>query len=168
MTLPEATTHQDRLLTLNVETAPRLPTEVPGVTITPLFLDRENGVWVLYGCFAPGTVLPTHFHTGTVHFYTTKGRWNYVEYPGDPQTAGSYLYEPGGSIHTFSVPAEASEAAEGIMVVHGANINFVGGEYHSIMDAGAIESAILGAVQAGMMPMPRYIRPRGGAEFSVG
>ena len=100
MTLPEATTHRDRLLTLNVETAPRLPTEVPGVTITPLFLDRENGVWVLYGCFAPGTVLPTHFHTGTVHFYTTKGRWNYVEYPGDPQTAGSYLYEPGGSIHT--------------------------------------------------------------------
>lgn len=168
MALPQATTHQDRLLTLNVAAAPRLPTEVPGVTITPLFLDRENGVWVLYGCFAPGTVLPTHFHTGTVHFYTTKGQWNYLEYPGDPQTAGSYLYEPGGSIHTFSVPADASEAAEGIMVVYGANINFVDGEYHSTMDAGAIEAAILGAVQAGMMPMPRYIRPRGGAEFSAG
>jgi quercetin dioxygenase-like cupin family protein len=167
MALPEVTTHQDRLLTVNVNEVGCLPTEMPGVTITPLFLDRENGVWVLYGKFEPGTVLPTHFHTGTVHFYTTKGAWNYLEYPQDPQTAGSYLYEPGGSIHTFSVPADATEAAEGVMVVYGANINFVNGEYHSIMDAGAIEAAVLGAVKAGAIPMPKYIRPKGGAEFST-
>ena len=167
MPLPTATTHQDRLLTVNTETAPRLPTEMPGVTITPLFLDRENGIWVLFGRFEPGTVLPKHFHTGTVHFYTTRGMWQYAEYPEDPQTAGSYLYEPGGSVHTFKVPADASDAAEGIMVVHGANINFVGEEYHSIMDAGAIEASILGAVAAGMIPMPRYIRPNGGADFSA-
>ena len=152
MALPEVTTHQDRLLTVNVNEVGCLPTEMPGVTITPLFLDRENGVWVLYGKFEPGTVLPTHFHTGTVHFYTTKGAWNYLEYPQDPQTAGSYLYEPGGSIHTFSVPADAK----------GLN-----GEYHSIMDAGAIEAAVLGAVKAGAIPMPKYIRPKGGAEFST-
>ncbi|RAS09412.1 cupin domain-containing protein [Cupriavidus alkaliphilus] len=164
---PPASTQQDRLLTLNTDTAPRLPTEVPGVTITPLFLDREHGTWVLYGRFEPGTILPKHFHTGTVHFYTTRGMWQYAEYPDDPQTAGSYLYEPGGSIHTFTVPADATEAAEGFMVVHGANVNFVGDNYHSIMDAGAIETAILGAVSAGMMPMPRYIRPNGGAAFSA-
>ncbi|WP_454736089.1 2,4'-dihydroxyacetophenone dioxygenase family protein [Cupriavidus necator] len=167
MALPDVTTHQDRLLSLNINEVPRLPTEAPGVTITPLFLDRERGIWVLYGKFEPGTVLPTHFHTGTVHFYTTKGMWTYAEYPGDPQTAGSYLYEPGGSIHTFTVPSDATEAAEGFMVVYGANINFVDGEYHSIMDAGAIEAAIIGAVKMGMMPMPRYIRPKGGAEFST-
>lgn len=167
MALPEVTTHQDRLLTVNINEVGGLPTEMPGVTITPLFLDRENGVWVLYGRFEPGTVLPTHFHTGTVHFYTTKGQWNYVEYPHDPQTAGSYLYEPGGSMHTFSVPADAKEAAEGVMVVYGANINFVNGEYHSIMDAGAIEAAVLGAVKMGAIPMPKYIRPKGGAEFST-
>lgn len=167
MALPDVFTHQDRLLTVNTNGEPRLPTEVEGVTITPLFLDREHGVWVLYGRFEPGVVLPTHFHTGTVHFYTTKGVWNYLEYPDDPQTAGSYLYEPGGSIHTFSVPADASEAAEGFMVVYGANINFVDGNYRSIMDAGAIEESILGAVKMGMIPMPRYIRPKGGAEFSA-
>ncbi|NOV26507.1 2,4'-dihydroxyacetophenone dioxygenase [Cupriavidus necator] len=167
MALPAVTTHQDRLLTLNTETAARLPTEVPGVTFTPLFLDPEHGIWVLYGRFEPGTVLPRHFHTGTVHFYTTRGMWQYAEYPEDPQSAGSYLYEPGGSIHTFTVPADASEAAEGFMVVHGANVNFAGDDYHSIMDAGAIETAILGAVGAGLMPMPCYIRPNGGASFSV-
>ncbi|GAA7769172.1 2,4'-dihydroxyacetophenone dioxygenase [Cupriavidus sp. SHE] len=166
MPLPQATTHQERLLTINTNEVPRLPTEVPGTTITPLFLDRENGVWVLYGRFEPGTVLPTHFHTGTVHFYTTRGMWNYAEYPGDPQTAGSYLYEPGGSMHTFMVPADASEPAEGLMVVYGANINFVNGEYHSIMDAGAIEETLLAAVRLGAMQMPKYIRPKGGAEFA--
>ena len=165
MPLPQATTHQEHLLTINTAEVPRLPTDVPGTTITPLFLDRENGVWVLYGRFEPGTVLPTHFHTGTVHFYTTRGMWHYAEYPDDPQTAGSYLYEPGGSMHTFMVPADASEPAEGLMVVYGANINFVNGDYHSIMDAGAIEE-VLAAVKLGAMPMPKYIRPKGGAEFA--
>jgi len=167
MALPNVITHQDRLLTININESLRLPTEVPGVTITPLFLDREHGIWVLYGRFEPGTILPTHFHTGTVHFYTTRGMWRYAEYPDDPQTAGSYLYEPGGSIHTFTVPADATEAAEGFMVVYGANINFVNGQYHDIMDAGAIEGAILSAVQMGVIPMPRYIRPKGGAGFST-
>jgi 2,4'-dihydroxyacetophenone dioxygenase len=72
MALREVTTHQDRLLTININDA--TPPAMDGVSLTPLFLDRENGVWVLYGKFAPGTVLPTHFHTGTVHFFTTKGR----------------------------------------------------------------------------------------------
>lgn len=159
MALPGTLTKQDRLLTVNVNEEPRLPTASPGTTITPLFLDREHGVWVLYGRFEPGTTLPTHFHTGTVHFFTTKGRWNYLEHAADPQTAGSYLYEPGGSVHTFTVPADATEAAEGFMVVYGANINFVDGEYRDILDAGAIEEGILQAVAAGLMPMPRFIRP---------
>jgi hypothetical protein len=54
MALPEVTTHQDRLLTININDA--TPPAMDGVSLTPLFLDRENGVWVLYGKFAPGTV----------------------------------------------------------------------------------------------------------------
>lgn len=56
--------------------------------------------------FHPGVVLPTHYHTGTVHLWTLSGRWNYLEYPDQPQRAGSYLFEPGSSIHTLSVPAD--------------------------------------------------------------
>uniref|UniRef100_UPI003F492231 2,4'-dihydroxyacetophenone dioxygenase family protein n=1 Tax=Cupriavidus yeoncheonensis TaxID=1462994 RepID=UPI003F492231 len=168
MPLPNVVTHQDRLLSVNINESHEFPGSEPGSTIIPLFLDRENGVWVLYGKFDPGTTLPPHFHTGTVHFFTTKGQWNYVEYPEDPQTAGSYLYEPGGSVHTFSVPADAKEPAEGFMVVYGANVIFSEGEFHSVRDAGAIEEGILAAARKAGIPVPRYIRPKGGAEFSVG
>lgn len=168
MAIPEVTTKQSRLLTVNVNDSPGVPLHPPGTTIFPLFLDRENGVWVLYAKFAPGTILPTHFHTGTVHFFTTKGMWNYLEHPEDPQTGGSYLYEPGGSIHTFSVPADAKEPAEGFMVVHGANVNFEEGEYHSILDAGAIEEVVRRAMRKGYVSeMPNYIRPSDGAKYST-
>jgi 2,4'-dihydroxyacetophenone dioxygenase len=156
MALPEVTTHQDRLLTININDA--TPPAMDGVSLTPLFLDRENGVWVLYGKFAPGTVLPTHFHTGTVHFFTTKGRWNYREYPNDLQTAGSYLYEPGGSVHTFTVPDDATEDAEGFMVVKGANVNFVDGVYQNITDAGSLEEMFLSFAKATGSPL-NFIRP---------
>ncbi|WP_316154106.1 2,4'-dihydroxyacetophenone dioxygenase family protein [Cupriavidus sp. BIC8F] len=168
MTLPKVVTHQDRLLSVNINESHEFPGSEPGSTIIPLFLDRENGVWVLYGKFEPGTTLPPHFHTGTVHFFTTKGQWNYIEYPEDPQTAGSYLYEPGGSVHTFSVPADAKEPAEGFMVVYGANVIFSEGEFQSVRDAGAIEEGILAAARKAGIPVPRYIRPKGGAEFSAG
>lgn len=166
MALPTATTHQDRLLTVNIHQEPVMPGDV---SLTPLFLDPENGVWVMYGRFAPGTVLPTHYHTGTVHFFTTKGQWNYTEYPDDPQVAGSYLFEPGGSIHSFSVPADASEPAEGFFVVNGANVNFVDGAYQDITDAVSLEGMLQAMVKSGVMAsMPRYIRPGAGAGFSVG
>lgn len=158
MKIPGATPHQDqvRLLTVNIHDA-NIPS-IDGVSLTPLFLDRENGVWVLYGKFAPGTVLPTHFHTGTVHFYTTKGRWNYKEYPDDPQTAGSYLYEPAGSVHTFVVPSDATEDAEGFMVVSGANVNFVDGQYADIQDAGWFEEMFLAFEKTSGVPF-NFILP---------
>lgn len=158
--------HQSHLLTININESPYLPGGGQGASIIPLFLDRENGIWVLYGKFQPGTRLPTHFHTGVVHFYTTKGRWNYLEYPNDVQTAGSYLYEPGGSIHTFTVPDDAPEDAEGFMVVHGANVNFDGEKFLGIRDAGAIEDGILKYANANQMPTPRYITPGKGAHFT--
>ena len=166
MALPQVTTHQDRLLTVNVKETIALPL-MDGVSLTPLFLDRDNGVWVLFGRFEPGVVLPTHFHTGNVHFFTTKGTWSYVEYPNDPQTEGSYLFEPAGSVHTLMVPKDAKEPAEGIFIVNGANVNFVNGEYQDVTDAGSIEHAILEAVKAGLVPMPKYITAKSGARFST-
>lgn len=160
MATPTSITHQDELLTVNINDMRYLPGAAPGSEIVPLFLDRENGIWVLYGKFAPGTRLPKHFHTGTVHFFTTKGEWNYVEYPQNPQTAGSYLYEPAGSIHTFAVPETAKEHAEGFMVVYGANINFEGENITGIRDAGAIEDGILAYAKAQGLPIPGYITPQ--------
>ncbi|QBF34049.1 2,4'-dihydroxyacetophenone dioxygenase family protein [Thalassococcus sp. S3] len=166
MPLPQTITHQDRLLTLKVNDADAVQHPVDGYTIQPLFLDPENGTWVLYAKFPPGTKLPQHFHTGTVHFLTTKGMWHYVEYPEDKQTAGSYLYEPGGSIHQFCVPEDATEAAEGFMVVSGANINFdEDGNFIDIMDAGAIEMALRAACQMAGREMPNFIKPGAESDF---
>jgi 2,4'-dihydroxyacetophenone dioxygenase len=142
--------------TLNIADSP-LPA-LEGVSLTPLFLDRENGVWVMYGRFAPGTVLPTHFHTGSVHFFTTKGRWAYSEYPDDPQVAGSYLYEPGGSMHTFTVPVDATEDAEGFFVINGANLNFVDGLFQNVTDAGSLEE-MLRALATATNSQLRFIGP---------
>jgi len=166
--LPTLINHQDNLLTVNINEEEAIPNPLDGTIINPLFLDAENGVWVLYVSFKPGTLLPKHFHTGTVHFFTTKGAWHYVEYPDDKQTAGSYLYEPGGSIHTFTVPESATENAEGFMVVHGANVNFDDdGNYMNTMDAGWIEQLLHELTKAsGQKKMPRYIKPKSVAGYS--
>jgi len=87
--LPSLINHQDNLLTVNINEEEAIPNPLDGTVINPLFLDAENGVWVLYVSFKPGTLLPKHFHTGTVHFFTTKGMWHYVEYPDDKQTVAT-------------------------------------------------------------------------------
>lgn len=169
MALPQVINHQDELLTLNIADQEPVRHPVDGYDIQPLFLDPENGIWVLHAKFPPGTTLPRHFHTGTVHFFTTKGSWNYVEHPEQKQMAGSYLYEPGGSIHQFCVPEDAEENAEGFMVVTGANINFDDdGNLQDITDAGAIEQAIIGVCQMAGRAVPRYIRPGADAAYAGG
>lgn len=166
MSLPDIINHQDLLLTLNTNEEKIIRDVLPGVDIYPLFLDIENGTWVLRAQFKPGVTLPKHFHTGVVHFYTLGGTWNYLEYPDQPQTAGSYLYEPGGSIHTFHCP-EDSEGADGFMMVSGANINFdEDGNLMNIMDAGWIEQVIIAAAQSQGL-VPRYIKPGGMAKLST-
>ncbi|MHA7858762.1 MAG: 2,4'-dihydroxyacetophenone dioxygenase family protein [Henriciella sp.] len=155
--------HQPYLLTLNRHEGAEIKDALPGVHVTPCFIDVENGLWVLYSRFEPGTILPTHYHTGTVHFYTTKGAWAYVEHPEDVQTEGSYLYEPGGSIHTF----ESKDGAEGFMVVNGANINFdADGQFMNIMDAAWIEQVLIEVAKQTGQKLPRYIKPQATADFS--
>ena len=165
MALPDVINHQDLLLTLNTNEENLVKDALPGVDVYPLFLDPENGVWVIRAKFQAGITLPKHFHTGVVHFFTLSGRWNYIEYPDQPQTAGSYLYEPGGSIHTFHCP-EDSEGADGFMVIEGANINFdADGNFLNIMDAGWIEQMIVRAAEAQGITT-RYIKPGGLAGYS--
>jgi hypothetical protein len=77
-----------------------------------------------------------HYHTGVAEVFTLSGRWHYREYPDQPQTAGSYLYEPGASVHTFITPADNTEDTVILVRVIGANMNFTeDGQFHSILDA---------------------------------
>ncbi len=142
MALPEAITHQDELLTIDTNAQPFLNGLLhPGIKVVPLFLDPYNGTWVLRVKFAPGITLPLHFHTGVVQLYTLSGCWYYTEYPEQKQTAGCYLFEPGGSVHQFNTPADNTEDTDTFMVVTGANVNFTdSGEYLNMMDASLIKS----------------------------
>ncbi|MEG0342439.1 MAG: 2,4'-dihydroxyacetophenone dioxygenase family protein [Acinetobacter sp.] len=155
--------HQDYLLSINMKKEGEIKNALPGVHVSPCFLDPDNSIWVLYVRFDAEADLPKHFHTGPVHFYTTGGSWNYVEYPEDVQTAGSYLYEPAGSTHTFYT----KEGTEGFMVIQGANINFnEDGSLMFILDAGWIENQLHTVSKETGQRMPRFIKPGGIADFS--
>lgn len=162
--IPRTVYDHKELLTLNTRELPvykdAMP-GVPGVDVQPLYLDPSVGVWVLRVIFHPGVVLPRHYHTGTVHLFTLSGKWNYVEYPSQPQTAGCYLYEPGGSIHQLTVPADNTEPTETLMVVYGANVNFdQDGNYINVMDASDIMLMIDGLVKERGLEPAKYITPR--------
>ncbi|AYC31610.1 2,4'-dihydroxyacetophenone dioxygenase [Pseudomonas cavernae] len=162
--MPISVYSHHELLTLNTKELPiyedAMAPYFPGVDLQPLYLDPSLGVWVLRVIFHPGVTLPCHYHTGTVHLFTMSGKWNYVEYPDQPQTAGSYLFEPGGSIHTFMTPADNTEPTDTFMVVYGANVNFdAQGNYLGMMDANDIMLAIENLVQARGLEPAKYIRP---------
>lgn len=163
MPLPILVNDHRALLTLNSKQLPiysdAIP-GVPGIDVQPLFLDTHNGVWVLRVVFHPGVRLPTHYHTGTVHLWTLSGRWSYVEYPDQPQTAGSYLFEPGSSIHTFDVPASNTEPTETLMVVQGSNVNFdQDGNYVGLLDANTITLMIDHLIRERGLEPAKYITP---------
>ena len=65
-----------------------------------------------------------------------QGRWEDREYPGQPQTAGCYLYEPGGSVHTFFCPVDNTEDTIALACIDGTQVSFSeDGAFHSVMDA---------------------------------
>ena len=108
--------------------------------VQPLRLDPGRGEIVMLVSMAPGVELPIHYHTGTAEVYTLSGRWEYREYPDQPQTAGSYLYEPCGSVHTFFTPADNTEDTVVLWWMQGAQVAFnEDGSFHSVTDAVTIQ-----------------------------
>ncbi|MBU3062726.1 2,4'-dihydroxyacetophenone dioxygenase family protein [Nocardia sp. NEAU-G5] len=134
--LPLVALPQGELLTVNSNDIPLIRDALgPGVHFKPLRLDLETGQWVVLAIFEPGAAVPLHYHTGIAQGYTLAGRWHYLEYPDQMQTAGSYLYEPAGSVHTFVSPADNTEDTVLLAFVEGGNVNFTeDGHFHSILD----------------------------------
>ena len=74
-----------------------------GVVFQLLQVNTEAGLWVIRVRAEPGVTIQKHRHTGEVFAFTIQGAWKYLEYP-EVNVAGSYLFEPAGSIHTLHVP----------------------------------------------------------------
>jgi 2,4'-dihydroxyacetophenone dioxygenase len=159
---------QTELLTLNAKNIPMMKDSLgPGINFQPLLLDAEVGVWSVIGTFAPGSTLPIHLHTGPVHGYTLQGKWIYREYPDQPQTAGSYLYEPASSVHTLYVPETNTEDTIVLFIVYGANVSFTDdGQFHSVLDAITVQKLTERCAQAQGLGAVNYLTG-GSARFTA-
>lgn len=128
-----------------------------GSSLQLVQIDIEQGLWVVRTRFQPGYVVQTHKHTGPVHAFTLSGRWKYAEYP-EVNEAGSYLYEPAGSIHTLTVPADNDEVTDVWFAIYGANLNLDSdGNVTSVWDARYIYDGYLLLCEAAGLPAPDVI-----------
>jgi 2,4'-dihydroxyacetophenone dioxygenase len=129
-----------------------------GSTLQLLHADVDAGLWVVRTRFTPGMTVDTHKHTGPVYAYTTQGRWYYLEYPDSVNEAGSYLFEPAGSVHTLHVPEDNTEITDVFFVIHGANLNLdAEGGVTTVIDAGGIREFYRAMCEASGQPAPPVI-----------
>lgn len=128
-----------------------------GSELQLLQCDVETGLWVIRTRFRPGYLVQTHKHTGEVFAFTIAGSWRYLEYP-EVNTAGSYLYEPAGSVHTLTVPEDNEGATDVWFAIRGANLNLDDdGNVVSVIDAGAIRDFYLASCEAQGVARPPVI-----------
>jgi 2,4'-dihydroxyacetophenone dioxygenase len=110
-----------------------------GTLLQLLQVDLANGVWIIRNRFAPGTTIQKHKHTGHVYAFTQCGSWHYLESPDAVNVAGSYLFEPAGSVHTLHVPADNDGETDVWFTIHGANLNLgADGAVDLVIDAGFV------------------------------
>lgn len=128
-----------------------------GTHLQLLQVDIDQGLWVIRTRWEPGTVIPTHRHTGPVYAFTLAGSWKYREYP-EVNTAGSFLYEPANSVHTLEVPASNVELTDAWFAIFGANLNLdAEGNVESVYDASFIRDVYLGFCEAQGHPPPDVV-----------
>ncbi len=120
-----------------------------GSTLQLLQVDVDAGIWVIRTRFQAGMTVDTHKHTGVVHAFTLSGSWKYLEYPDEVNVAGSYLFEPAGSVHTLHVPEDNDEVTDVFFTIHGANLNLdAAGNVTTVIDAGGIRDFYLAMCEA--------------------
>lgn len=128
-----------------------------GVVFQLLQVSIEAGLWVVRVRFEPGVTIQRHRHTGEVFAFTLSGSWRYLEYP-EVNTAGSYLFEPAGAIHTLHVPETNDEVTDVWFAVRGANLDLdEQGNVETVIDAGTILEIYSSRCIANGFPAPNVI-----------
>lgn len=128
-----------------------------GVTFQLHQVDLEAGYFVVRLRGEPGRAIQRHKHTGEVFAFTVAGSWRYLEYP-EINVAGSFLYEPAGSVHTLHFPETNTETTDVWFVLHGANLNLdAEGNVESVLDASAALTVYRDACRNAGLPAPNVI-----------
>jgi quercetin dioxygenase-like cupin family protein len=82
--------------------------QAPDVWFRPLMLNTVSGGWCNLLRVRKSGVLSRHRHPMLVVGYVIKGMWFYREHDW-VASAGDFVYEPPGEIHTLEVPADCDE-----------------------------------------------------------
>jgi 2,4'-dihydroxyacetophenone dioxygenase len=125
-----------------------------GSKLKVLQVKATEGLWIVQNIFSAGYTVPTHRHTGPVWGYTISGAWRYKEYEY-VNRAGSFLYEPAGSIHTL----EAVEDDTNVWFqMYGANLNLdAEGNIESVFDGPGTLAAYYALCEAAGLPRPNVL-----------
>ena len=77
-----------------------VPAAMAGVWMRPLLFDTVRGAWVNVVRIRAQGFISRHAHPAPVHGYVITGQWRYAERDW-VATAGSYVFEPPGDVHTL-------------------------------------------------------------------
>ena len=104
--------------------------------------------------FEPGQKNSPHRHTGPVWGYTSSGAWKYKEYDY-VNRAGSFLYEPAGSIHTLTCIEDDTQVW---FHMYGVNLNLAeDGSIESVADGAGALAAYYALCEAQGFDRPNVI-----------
>jgi len=122
-----------------------------GSKLKVLQVKATEGLWIVQNIFQAGYTVPTHRHTGPVWGYTISGAWRYKEYEY-VNRAGSFLYEPAGSVHTLECIEDETNVW---FQMYGANLNLdADGNIESVFDGPGTLAAYYALCEAAGLPRP--------------
>jgi quercetin dioxygenase-like cupin family protein len=125
-----------------------------GSKLKVLQVKATEGLWIVQNIFQAGYTVPTHRHTGPVWGYTISGAWRYKEYDY-VNRAGSFLYEPAGSVHTLECVEDDTNVW---FQMYGANLNLdAEGNVESIFDGPGTLAAYYALCEAEGLPRPNVL-----------
>ena len=125
-----------------------------GSKLKVIHVRRGEGLWIIENVFQAGYEVQTHRHTGPVWGYTTSGAWKYKEYDY-VNRAGSFLYEPAGSIHTLQCIEDDTRVW---FQMYGVNLNLdPNGKVDSVADGPGTLEFYLAACAAQGLPRPKVL-----------
>lgn len=125
-----------------------------GSKLKVLQVKEQEGLWIVENIFQAGYEVMTHKHTGPVYAYTTSGAWKYKEYDY-VNRAGSFLYEPAGSIHTLQCIEDDTHVW---FQMYGSNLNLdADGNVVSVFDGAGTLAAYYMLCEAQGLPRPNVL-----------
>ena len=125
-----------------------------GNKLKVIMVDEGQGLWVVENVFQKGFDVQTHKHTGPVYGYTVSGAWKYKEYDY-VNRAGSFLFEPAGSVHTLECIEDDTQVW---FQMYGSNLNLDDdGNIASVSDGAGTLAAYYALCEAQGLPRPNVV-----------